>query len=146
MLFLAFQTLKLGGHVCVLRGRRTTFLPRNCKTDMHKVLRLPPENDTVTLTGFQSIAPATLTRNHHGNARHKTAQNNAIWVENQLQQMILLHFAIQVTEKLGRHGLSPTHTRAITGYLDLNFICIYQLHVSEKTHKQRLFEESFQQT
>ena len=38
--------------LCVLRGRRTTFLPRNCTTDMHKVLRLPPENDTGTLTGF----------------------------------------------------------------------------------------------
>ena len=34
-------------------------LPQNCKMHKHKVLCLPRENDTVTLTRFQSIAAAT---------------------------------------------------------------------------------------
>ena len=34
-------------------------LPRNCKTQKHKVLPLPPGNDTLRLTRFPSTAPAT---------------------------------------------------------------------------------------
>ena len=48
--------------------------PRDCKPHMHKVLRLPCEDDTVTLKGFQSIAPATQQANiiaTHVRKRHK---------------------------------------------------------------------------
>ena len=52
-----------------LRFIKTATAPR------HKMLRLPPQNDTVTLTGFQSIAPATQNANAtptHVTKRHKT--------------------------------------------------------------------------
>ena len=56
---------------------------------------------------------------------------------------------LQVTEKLWRHGVSPTHGLPwfeTSESVKVNFPSIKAICMSARKHTQRLFEESFQQT